>query len=197
MKRRSLLPMSGPFGGPFDMLLGCHQRIRFFSALAERIATQPAPANEVAEAASRLRLYFGTALPLHEQDEEETLHQALVEARAPGIDALFARMRKEHRAIEAMLDELSPTWELLKTEPERLELERDALARGGAALVAAFEPHLAMEEDELFPLARAVLAPEVLAAMFRAMRARRDAVAAELTSLHVGPLPPPRTVHGS
>src|SRR5690606_10786769 len=123
-------------------------------------------------------------------DEEETLYQAMSEARAPGADALFARMRKEHGAIEELLSELSPMWEALRTSPERLGEHRSALLRGGEALVAAFEPHLAMEEDELFPLARRSLGPDVLAAMFRAMRERRASVAAQLTSLHVGPTGP-------
>ncbi len=184
MKRRSLLSMGGGFETPFDMLSGCHQRIRMFSDLAQRLAAQPAPSEEVAEAASRLCLYFGTALPLHEQDEEDTLHRALQDARAPGMDAMFARLRKEHAAIEGVLAQLLPMWEGLKGAPDRLAAEKDTLARGADALTAAFVPHLEMEENELYPLARRVLSADVLADMLRAMRARREPVIGNLTSLH-------------
>lgn len=181
--------MSGGFEGPFDMLIGCHQRIRMFSDLAQRLATQPAPAGEVVEAASRLCLYFGTALPLHEQDEEDTLHRAMEDAGAPGVDALFARLRKEHRAIEEVLHALLPKWQALQSSPDLLVAEKDALGRGAEALWAAFAPHLEMEENELYPLARRSLAPDTLAAMLRAMRARREPVIGKLTSL----LPSART----
>lgn len=184
MKRRSLLSTSRAFETPFDMLAGCHQRIRTFSDLAQRLPAQPAPAEEVAETASRLHLYFGTALPLHEQDEEETLHRAMAEVGAPGMDALFARLRKDHRAIEDVLHGLLPRWEALNASPDRLEMEKSALAQGGEALAAAFAPHLDMEENELYPLARRVLSADVLAGMLQAMRARREAAIGELTSLH-------------
>lgn len=183
-QRRSLTPLGGGFDTPFDMLTGCHQRIRMFEDLAERLATEAAPAGEVAEAAARLCLYFGTALPLHEQDEEETLFRAMEAAGAPGADALFARLRKEHRAIEDVLATLLPKWEALRHAPERLAHERDALLEGARALTAAFAPHLAMEEDELYPLAHRTLSKEALADMLREMRARRAAVAGDLTSLH-------------
>ena len=191
MKRRSLLTTSGAFETPFDMLAGCHQRIRTFSELAKRLPVQPAPAEEVAEAASRLHLYFGTALPLHEEDEEQTLEQAMRQAGAPDMDAVFARLRKEHRAIEEVLHDLLPRWELLKVSPDRLAAERSALARGGEALASAFAPHLDMEENELYPLARRVLSAEVLAGMLRAMRARREPLIGKLTSLHGTIVPGP------
>lgn len=191
MKRRSLVSMGGGFKTPFDMLSGCHQRIRFFSDLAQRLPAQPAPAEEVIEAASRLRLYFGTALPLHEEDEEETLYQAMVEANAPGVDALFARLRKEHREIEGVLQDLLPRWIGLTTAPERLGVEKTALTRGGEALVAAFAPHLDMEDNELYPLAQRTLSPDVLGGMLRAMLARREPFIGKLTSLHATPVQGP------
>lgn len=185
MNKRSLLPMSGgPFATPFDMLGGCHERIRMFTGVAVRLVTEPAPPEQVAEAASRLHLYFGTALPLHEQDEEETLLRAMLDARAPGIDPLFARLRDEHRAIEAVLERLLPTWSSLSHAPELLDAHRSQLREGGEALASAFAPHLQMEEEELYPLARRSLSESVQSAMLHAMRARREPVIGKLQSLH-------------
>lgn len=185
MRKRSLLPLSGgPFETPFDMLSGCHERIRMFTGVASRIATEAAPAEQVAEAASRLCLYFGTALPLHEQDEEDTLLRAMQDARAPGIDPLFARLRDEHRAIERVLERLMPAWSSLVDTPELVDTHRALLREGGEELGTAFAPHLRMEEEELYPLARRSLSEPVLAAMLRAMRARREPVIDRLQSLH-------------
>ena len=172
------------FETPFDMLTGCHERIRIFTKLAERITTEPAPADEVAEAASRLVLYFGTALPLHEDDEEETLRRAMSEYGVSGIEPLFARLHDEHRAIEAVLQRLLPLWRMLSGAPDRLAHEADVLGEGAAALAAAFTAHLEMEESELYPLARRSLSRDVQAEMLRAMRARREPLKGALHVLH-------------
>jgi hypothetical protein len=176
----------GPFETPFDMLTGCHERIRTFTDVALRIAKEPAPAAQIAEAASRLGLYFGTALPLHEEDEEETLYEAMVAARAPGIDPLFARLRDEHRAIESVLARLLPAWASLARAPELVADVRSSLAEGAEELAAAFAPHLQMEEEELYPLAMRALPAPVLDEMLRAMRARRKPVIGKLHALHAG-----------
>ncbi len=189
MRKRSLLPLSGgPFTTPFDMLSGCHERIRMFSGVATRLAVETAPPEQVVEAASRLCLYFGTALPLHEQDEEDTLFQAMRDAGAPGMDPLFARLRDEHRAIEAVLARLIPAWTSLAHAPEVIERHRAPLREGGEELSAAFAPHLRMEEEELYPLARRSLSEPVLASMLREMRARRAPVIDALHALHQPPI---------
>lgn len=188
MTKRSLLPLSGgPFKTPFDLLSGCHERIRMFSGVALRLATESAPPEQIVEAASRLCLYFGTALPLHEQDEEDTLHKAMLDAKAPGMDALFARLHDEHRAIEDVLRRLIPAWTSLAHAPDLLERHRGPLREDGEALAAAFTPHLQMEEEELYPLARRSLSEPVLAAMLGSMRKRREPVIDRLHVLHERP----------
>lgn len=186
--KRSLLPMrGGPFETPFDMLAGCHERIRMFTGVALRLATEAAPAEQVVEATSRLCLYFGTALPLHEQDEEDTLLRAMLEASAPGIDPLFARLRDEHRAIEQVLGRLLPAWRSIARSPEEIESQRGPLREGAESLAAAFAPHLQMEEEELYPLAKRALSDAVQGAMLRTMRARREPVIDSLRILHTQP----------
>ena len=139
---------------------------------------------QVAEAASRLALYFGTALPLHEEDEEKTLHLAMAQYAISDIDALFARLEAEHRTIEAILHRLLPRWRILARTPDVLIGESGVLGEGAAALAAAFMPHLEMEENELYPLARRCLPDDVQARMLRAMRGRREPMIDRLHSLH-------------
>src|SRR5690606_27503113 len=57
-----------------DALLECHERIRTFIDVAQRIATSPnAPPEEIREAATRVRRYFDEALPRHVADEEQSI----------------------------------------------------------------------------------------------------------------------------
>jgi hypothetical protein len=62
-------------GDVVDLLLACHERIRFFIDLAIRIAdTTDASNEEIREAAARVVRYFSESLPLHVADEEESIH---------------------------------------------------------------------------------------------------------------------------
>lgn len=183
--KRSLLALGGEsFETPFDMLGGCHRRIRFFTDVASRIAIPTAPSEEVAAAASRLVLYFGTAMPLHEEDEEKTLQRAMTDYAVSGSAALFNRLLEDHRAIEAILDRLLPRWRALAIEPAAIGEHRPALVEDAEALARAFEPHLDMEENELFPLARRSIPDDVQGRMLRAMRNRREPMTDALHSIH-------------
>lgn len=175
----------GGFTDPFEMLGACHERIRTFAAVARRLATETAPASQVADAARRLHLYFGTALPLHEQDEEETLSTALAGGPESGrSDLLFERLRREHREIEHVVGDLLPRWDAVARRPERVVHERTPMLELTEALSAAFAPHLAMEEEELFALARRSLPADRLVLMLAEMRGRRQPVFAKLQELH-------------
>src|SRR5262245_4414109 len=67
--------------------LACHGRIRSFLAMAVTIGERfDVPENEVAESAARVRRYFSQALPLHVEDEEESVLPRL-ESRSAELDA--------------------------------------------------------------------------------------------------------------
>jgi len=62
----------------FDLLLGCHQRIRHFTATAAKLAhAQGATADEIRMAAASVHRYYSVSLPLHEADEEDSLRSRL------------------------------------------------------------------------------------------------------------------------
>src|SRR5688572_22414984 len=153
----------------------CHERIREFSSIANRLPPGPtATPAELGEAAAAVVRYFTVALPRHERDEEDSLAPALVAAAAPAeiIDAL-GRMRDEHRAIDECLAEAGPLWTGLAADPARRDELGPQLAAVAERLRSLFEIHLPAEEKLIFPAVAALPAP-VLASIRAEMRQRRD-----------------------
>lgn len=165
-----------PDSAPDDVvgpLLACHERIRMFSAMAERLASGAHPPEEVAEAASRVARYFRLALPLHVADEELSIRPRLIASAAPArvLEALDA-MTSEHITIEELLATLLPRWSELGREPERLDALGKALASDAEELRARFDAHLEAEERIIVPAIAAGLTGAGLAIRGE-MRARR------------------------
>ncbi|HEY7954570.1 MAG TPA: hemerythrin domain-containing protein [Polyangia bacterium] len=155
-------------------LLDCHERIRRFSKLAVRLAQAEAgdPAEQIAEAAAGVRRYFTVALPLHSADEERSIEPRLVVVR-PELGETFAKMAREHRQLEALIEELEPSWRRLIDEPARHAEEAARLLGPSERLEALFAIHLVPEETVVFP-ALASLAPEERALALGELRARRQ-----------------------
>lgn len=175
----SLLKAGPDFDAPVDMLLACHDRIegqcetllRLVPHLAQHGADTPAR-----EAATAVLRYFDTAGENHHQDEEVDLFPALREhagSRLLEVEALVAALLMEH-------DRMRHAW------AQQLRPELVAVTRGEAkltpastqAFVAMYRQHVARENSELMPLARALLGPDVLAELGRHMAQRRRTPAA-------------------
>jgi hypothetical protein len=162
-------------GDPVDLLLGCHARIRSFLTLAARLAGPAgaaAPVAEIADTAARIHRYFAEALPLHAQDEEESLAPRL-RGLDPELDAAIAAMIAEHAGHAAPLGDLLGACAGLVADPARLATLAAPLAAAAAALEAAFAAHLAAEEGLVFPAIRSRLDDAARAAIVAEMRRRR------------------------
>lgn len=161
--------------GFVDLLLACHERVRSFSLLAQRLAGAPVnrPA-DIQDAAHRVRRYFGEALPLHARDEEETLLPRLA-GQDVALDAALERMSAEHRLHAPLLAELVRVCGLLELCPERLRSQREQLGAITSELVPALATHLEQEELVVFPAIPTLLArdPDVERQMLAELRARR------------------------
>jgi hemerythrin-like domain-containing protein len=157
-----------------DELLGCHRRIRHFLFVGREVGDAlGVAAGEVAEAAAAFARYFQVALPLHAADEDLSLRPRLERAPVPRtVREALARMSAEHGELDAILAELVPAFSAVAAYPSLLRVRADELARGVAALAAAFTPHLRLEEDVIFPAVRG-LAAGSLAEIRAEMRARR------------------------
>lgn len=159
-----------------DLLLDCHTRIRSFSRLALRIAeAEGAPAEEVVQAAARVRRYFSVALPFHVADEEESILPRLM-GKDAAVDAALRRMEDEHEGHVEPLRRLLAIAAALVEDPGALETHRAELGKVAGALVADFDRHLESEEAVVFPAVRRLLDPEELEAVFDEVRQRRKAI---------------------
>jgi len=156
-----------------ELLLDCHQRIRFFTELAHHLGEADGlPDDEVQGAAFRVRRYFTEALPLHVADEEESVTPGL-RGREPELDAALERMTAEHRRHEPLLTELVATCEALEAAPDHHADLRAPLVETAVALAEEFEAHLGEEERVIIPALQRLVPADVRAALADEVRARR------------------------
>jgi iron-sulfur cluster repair protein YtfE (RIC family) len=160
-------------GDVVDALLDCHQRIRDFIALSLRLAaTQGSSPAEIAETAASLHRYFAVALPLHAQDEEESLLPRL-EGVDPEVDRELAEMMREHAEHGNPLERLLAVCSELRASPGELPRLAPLLAAAARELERHFDAHLSREERVIFPAIRAHLDPATQATIQAEMKARR------------------------
>jgi len=173
-------PASG-FADPMGLLGDCHRRIERFLTLLVTVTEQArggaltAEQREALEAALR---YFRDAASKHTADEEESLFPRLRAAPNPRVQPVLDRVQAleaDHRA--AVVDH---------TEVERLcrRWLHDGQLAGGETrelaarlqeLEALYRHHIAVEDEEVFPLAREVLRADEVAQIGKEMASRRGA----------------------
>ena len=167
------------FRNPIGMLSDCHRRIERFLggliAIAEEAHRGAIPETNRALFETALR-YFREAAPKHTLDEEESLFPRLKCHRGPQTEdalALLDHLEAEH--IKAgdrhrTVDRLASEW-----------LAQGSLSSTGADLLMAnlqklrsdYEEHIAVEDNELFPLAARLLSTDELSVIGEEMAARR------------------------
>ena len=154
-------------------LLDCHERIRRFVKVALAIGTEPeAEDAEVVEAAERIERYFRDALPRHVQDEDETLLPRLIEVGGTDLHDALDAMEQEHEAHEPLIARLLDALGSVREDPASPAC-RAAVGAAATPLEIAFESHLRLEEEVIFPAIRAHVSPVERAAMLAEHRARR------------------------
>ena len=102
------------------------------------------------------KLYF-FALHLHHKTEDDLLWDRLT-ARDPGCALHVDQMRAQHADVSSQLDRIEPQlapW-VATADPEL----RDALAADVEHLRDTLLPHLGQEEDDILPVASAVLSQQ-------------------------------------
>jgi hemerythrin-like domain-containing protein len=170
------------FDNPLGLLSDCHRRIEKFLEQIIRVCETARGGGLDAGRREALQLalrYFRQAAPLHTADEETSLFPRVRERAQSGDttaqQALTIMERLEADLDEAdvrhaVIDELGTRWleqsTLEAAEAARLEAEARALRNFYAA-------HIAVEDNELFPLAEQVLAEDTVETVGREMAARR------------------------
>jgi hemerythrin-like domain-containing protein len=158
------------------LLLGCHDRIRHFTEVADRLnLNQQSPAKDRQEAASAVLRYYQIALPLHEADENESVYPRLREALPPGeLATANQAMIDQHAEIDAIIAQLLPMWRAIAHDPALQEDLSAELGQRVQRLKQLWTSHLGLEEEVVIPAMRRFLSQQDLGAIQAEMRARRQ-----------------------
>lgn len=163
------------FSRPLEALKACHERTRAqceaMCQLARHLSSRGCDA-WAQETASNLLRYFDGAGRHHEEDEELDLFPRMIAAAvgqaAERVALLTARLEREHRAMVEAWSSLRDDLERI-AHGEKAPLDRRAVDR----FRELYRAHIALEDADVIPLAEALLDDDALAAIGRAMAARR------------------------
>ena len=160
------------FDDPVSLLLACHERVRHYLGLLQKLSAH-LPVNgsdaQARDAAKAILRYFDVAAPLHHQDEDDDLFPLLQQRGDPQLQTTILTLQNEHPHLHA---QWAATRSLLL-----------AIAAGEAVLldqarVDAFAQqyvtHAGREENEVYPQAAHLLSEAEREAMGRNMAARRS-----------------------
>lgn len=172
-------PPSPTFAQPLAVLADCHRRLeRFLHVLgtfAARSAGTELGAHDRELLTAALR-FFREALPKHMADEEESLFPRMRQATHPlAIAAMhrLAALESDHAAAQPrqeLVEALGQRW----LDAGRLGAgDQELFRRMVTALAEMYAQHLALEDQEVFPLAARILSPGALRLVGREMAARR------------------------
>ena len=164
------------FDTPFDMLEACHERVLRSLALLQKLQDylHDHPCDDSARQAARDVLrYFDMAAPLHQEDEELQVFPPLLERGGADTVAAVRELQQDHEAMSA-------NWQAARALLQALaEGSQESFSAPDEAVLARFAgvyaEHIRLEEDLVYPAARALLAPEAVQAMGAEMRRRRGA----------------------
>ncbi|MEO8597317.1 MAG: hemerythrin domain-containing protein [Candidatus Solibacter sp.] len=165
------------FADPIGMLSDCHRRIEMFLNVLVRVTEVGSLTGETRSAFEAALRYFREAAPKHTADEEESVFPRLRALGKPELAALLAQvdsLEEEHvcaNRSHAEIDRLGRLW-----------LETGALTAAQVAELLAelrqlqdlYRHHIAMEDTEIFPAAKAALPAEDRSAIGIEMAARRN-----------------------
>lgn len=169
------------FANPIGLLSDCHRRIERFLQVLVKVTTEVQGGSLNAEhrkAFEAALKYFRHSAPKHTSDEEEDLFPSLRAMQQPHVTAVLARLDRledEHKSAAAWhreVEEIGEQW--LRQDglsgPEAVRL-KNLLAR----LSDLYRAHIAVEEQEVFPLAQKELSDSVKQTIGRRMALRRGA----------------------
>lgn len=169
------------FNNPMGLLDDCHRRIEQFLQTLIRVAEDKRGGELKGDYLQGLKTslkYFKEAAPHHTEDEEDSVFPRLrelgdrderIRAAFETIDALEA----DHEKAAAAHDEIDRLGRKWLDEGFLLADEVDWLIQVLRELEATYQRHIAVEDQEIFPLAAEVLPPDELKRIGREMADRR------------------------
>ena len=169
------------FANPLGLLTDCHRRIEMFLRALITVCEQSSDGRlnaDQRDALEKSLTYFREAAPKHTDDEEESLFPRMRRVESAEVRAALAQvegLEREHRVadeLHAQVDKLGRQWLSADSlPPAELAEIRTALSE----LKEIYDRHIAIEDEQVFPLARKVLAAEEQKKVGEEMAARRGA----------------------
>ncbi len=157
---------------PLAMLLECHGWIRRFLRDAWKLSeADSSDLVAVQYAATQVLNFFLTVMPVHIEEEQETVLPRLTGLSA-SLDKALAHMVQDHEERDVTLQEVIGYCHILSRHPESLEKFRESFRRCTRHLTVDLESHLMAEERDIFPNIEALPHAEQ-SAMAAEMRRRR------------------------
>jgi hemerythrin-like domain-containing protein len=166
-------PDSG-FDDPLGMLRDCHRRIEHFldilCAVAERAQGRILTQEEIAAVQSALN-YFRVGGQRHTADEEYSLFPRLI---AAGGVAELDRLEDDHRDAAQLHAEVEVLYQGWISGGLLAESDSRRLLSSTGRLHDAYQAHIQIEDNVVFPKAAQVLDKDAIEAIGREFRARRQ-----------------------
>lgn len=164
------------FENPLELLLSCHEKILHFSSALSELSTtlkKEGWSDNITASAVQIRRYFNVASPEHHLDEEHHLFPAIIaldpelkKTESIEIIQLLNSMIKEHVESDAL-------WETLDSMLEEKSHDYDTLIKLSKRFKASMHEHARIENEQIFPYARARISPEDLKQIGLAIAQRR------------------------
>lgn len=182
---RNVLPVvigakpEGNFKNPIGLLFDCHRRMERFLNVLVRVSREAGGgplSDEQRIALNTALVYFREAAPKHTRDEEDSLFPRLRPMERPEVKAVLAKvdaLEKDHNRMDeshAEVDRLGQEWLASGTIASADAARLSELLAG---LEEIYRHHIAVEEQEVFPVAAAALAESERTTIGGEMAARR------------------------
>jgi hemerythrin-like domain-containing protein len=173
-----LVTPAASFDSPFEMLAGCHERVRRSLALLERLLShmqQHGVDAQARGAAHDVWRYFSIAAPEHHQDEERHVIPLLLASGDGALMNAARQMRADHERMDAVWATLGPRLQALQQAADGPldAATQQALAADARLFIALHDTHVPLEDGLAFPAALARSDAVSRAGMGREMAARR------------------------
>lgn len=167
------------FTDPIGLLGDCHRRIERFLGAFVKVADQ-AQGGELSEiqrnALQAAIAYFRNAGPRHTADEEQGLFPKLRRIDRPSVKELLNRVDRleaDHRVADALHAEANGIGQRWLERGALPPADAARLSEVLAALSGMYRTHIALEDNEVFPVAAGELSAADKEEIGRDMAARR------------------------
>jgi hemerythrin-like domain-containing protein len=167
------------YTNPLGLLSDCHRRIERFLNLLFTVVSQATEAKlrtEERQALATALGYFREAAPKHTRDEEESLFPRLRASQNPQAQAAFSMLdtlHEDHETADISHQQVEVLCLQWLSDDYLQEESRNRLSQLLTGLKSIYERHIAVEDTQIFPLARKILNASQLQSIASEMASRR------------------------